>query len=625
MNKFLRYSFMALLAMVVGNVSAQDVTFDFTLETEEGSKVSVWGFPSGSSEKIVEEKPYTYNGYTVRVAGSEGQGYYWHNKDHYLLFGKQGAYLTLPAFDFDVQRIEVVGTSGASTGVKQNIFVGDEAICTETTGAKNVTNSYDIPEGKQAAGTIYTIKVTSSHNDQISKIYIYKKGATVIDEPAFSVTGGVYLEPQTVALTCETEGAKILYTIPAGQDPVYVDDENVTGVWYDGTPLEITRTTTIKAMAVKNGQTSNIVTATYTIVNTTAKGTEADPFTVADAKLVIDALENGVTTAESYYVKGYVVGTPDIQKKADGTFYGNANFDIADTKGGSDKLTCFRLKGLNNENIESEDYIKENDQVLLFGQLQKYVKDDMVTPEIVKGYIAKIEAAGPEKNETVVGQEDNSTAWWTAFSDYYAVPASKKLHLEFVNYSSMAQNWHNWLCLAANAERGADGYYEYFALRADNWAWGDGKDTNAAGTSFWGAENYELTSNFNWDTFKADMNGAKVVMEVANDKANNQIIVEAQMTPATATEVVYTERFVKKQANFPIAVADPIQVFLTIEGGHLVIDNEATQISDYISSGISNVTTAKMVNGARYNLAGQRVNAGYKGVVIMNGQKMLVK
>jgi hypothetical protein len=243
----------------------------------------------------------------------------------------------------------------------------------------------------------------------------------------------------------------------------------------------------------------------------------------------------------------------------------------------------------------------------------------------VKGYIAKIEAAGPEKNETVVGQEDNSTAWWTAFSDYYAVPASKKLHLEFVNYSSMAQNWHNWLCLAANAERGADGYYEYFALRADNWAWGDGKDTNAAGTSFWGAENYELTSNFNWDTFKADMNGAKVVMEVANDKANNQIIVEAQMTPATATEVVYTERFVKKQANFPIAVADPIQVFLTIEGGHLVIDNEATQISDYISSGISNVTTAKMVNGARYNLAGQRVNAGYKGVVIMNGQKMLVK
>ena len=616
MNKILRYSFVALLAMVVGNVSAQDVTFDFTLETEEGSKVSVWGFPSGSSEKIVEEKPYTYNGYTVRVAGSEGQGYYWHNKDHYLLFGKQGAYVTLPAFDFDVQRIEVVGTSGASTGVKQNIFVGDEAICTETTGAKNVTNSYDIPEGKQAAGTIYTIKVTSSHNDQISKIYIYKKGATVIDEPAFSVAGGVYLEPQTVALTCETEGAKILYTIPAGQDPVYVDDENVTGEWYDGTPLEITRTTTIKAMAVKDGKTSGIVTATYTIVNTTGKGTQESPFSVADALQVIGALDNGKTTADEYIIKGNVTEVTEIS-----TQYGNATFKIADA-GSADVLTVFRAKDANGENITDANIVKVGDEVTVQGKLQRYFKDNVVTPEIAQGgKILSVEST-EETEVTIVGLEDNTTAWWTAFSDYYAVPAQKTLHLEFVNYSGMAQNWHNWLCLAANAERGADGYYEYFALRADNWAWGDGKDTNAAGTSFWGAENYELTSNFNWDTFKADMNGAKVVMEVANDKANNQIIVEAQMTPATATEVVYTERFVKKQANFPIAVADPIQVFLTIEGGHLVIDNSATTLTD-TTTGINTISADKAKNGARYNLAGQKVNAGYKGVVIMNGQKVM--
>lgn len=625
MNKILRYSFMALLAMVVGNVMAQDVTLDFTLETEEGSKQSVWGFPASSKNKQVEEQSFTYNGYTVKVAGSEGNGYYWHDKDHYLLFGKQGAYVTLPAFDFDVSKIEVEGNSGASASTKQNIFVGDEAISTETTGAKG-TNTYEIAEAYQAAGNVYTIKVTSNHNDQIKTIKIYKKGDTpvvTIKEPEFSVAGGLYLEPQTVALTCE-EGAKILYTIPAGQDPVYVDDENVTGVWYDGTPLEITRTTTIKAMAVKNGQTSNIVTATYTIVNTTAKGTEADPFTVADAKLVIDALENGVTTAESYYVKGYVVGTPDIQKKADGTFYGNANFDIADTKGGSDKLTCFRLKGLNNENIESEDYIKENDQVLLFGQLQKYVKDDVVTPEIVKGYIAKIEAAGPEKNETVVGQEDNSTAWWTAFSDYYTVPAGQKVHLEFVNYSGMAQNWHNWLCVVANAERGADGYYEYFVLRADNWAWGDGKNVDVNSADFWGAENFELTSNYNWDTFRSDMNGSKVVMEVTNDKANNQIICEAKITPAGAAEATYFERFVKKQANFPVAVADAIKVFLSIEGGHLVIDNDATEYAEG-DTGITTISADKALNGVRYNLAGQQVNAGYKGVVIVNGKKAVVK
>ena len=36
-------------------------------------------------------------------------------------------------------------------------------------------------------------------------------------------------------------------------------------------------------------------------------------------------------------------------------------------------------------------------------------------------------------------------------------------------------------------------------------------------------------------------------------------------------------------------------------------------------------TVAEMANGARYNLAGQKVDSAYKGVVIQNGKKMLVK
>ena len=175
MKHFLRYSFVALLAMFVGQMFAQEVTLDFTLETSEGSKESVWGFPASSKNKTVEEKSFTYNGITVKVAGSEGQGYYWHDKDHYLLFGKEGAYVTLPAFNFDVASIEIEGNSSASGNTKQNIFVGETAVSTETTGAQG-TNTYAIAEAYQAAGTIYTIKVTSNHNDQIRTIKIYKKG-----------------------------------------------------------------------------------------------------------------------------------------------------------------------------------------------------------------------------------------------------------------------------------------------------------------------------------------------------------------------------------------------------------------------------------------------------------------
>ncbi len=55
-----------------------------------------------------------------------------------------------------------------------NVFVGDVAVSTETTGSQ-VTNTYVIAESYQAAGNVYKIKVTSSHNAQVTYIKIYKK------------------------------------------------------------------------------------------------------------------------------------------------------------------------------------------------------------------------------------------------------------------------------------------------------------------------------------------------------------------------------------------------------------------------------------------------------------------
>lgn len=135
-----------------------------------------WGIPEGNTNKIVGPASYTNSGYTITVAGSTGNGFYYGN--NYLLMGKSGAYLTLPAFDFDVERIEVEGTGTASEYVVQNIYVGDVAVSTATTGAKNITNSYAIADAYQAAGNVYTLKVTSAHNTQITSIKVYKKSTT---------------------------------------------------------------------------------------------------------------------------------------------------------------------------------------------------------------------------------------------------------------------------------------------------------------------------------------------------------------------------------------------------------------------------------------------------------------
>ena len=43
------------------------------------------------------------------------------------------------------------------------------------------------------------------------------------------------------------------------------------------------------------------------------------------------------------------------------------------------------------------------------------------------------------------------------------------------------------------------------------------------------------------------------------------------------------------------------------------------------TDGIETVKASKAFDGAIYNLAGQKVNANYKGVVIQNGKKFIQK
>ncbi|MCR5394574.1 MAG: DUF6359 domain-containing protein [Bacteroidales bacterium] len=142
------------------------ITFDFTSNT--------WGLPEGSENGLTAAAEYSNGTYTITLAASEGYKYYFNTKN-YLMIGKEGAYLTLPKFDFAVARIDVEGTSSASAAVLQNIFVGETAVSTQTAGAKDVTNKYEIAEAYQAAGNQYTLKVLSAQNTQISKITVYKK------------------------------------------------------------------------------------------------------------------------------------------------------------------------------------------------------------------------------------------------------------------------------------------------------------------------------------------------------------------------------------------------------------------------------------------------------------------
>ena len=94
-------------------------------------------------------------------------------------------------------------------------------------------------------------------------IYKYVElGNFTVATPTFSIPTGLYTTPQTVAISCATTGATILYTTD-NTDPA------VNGQVYSS-PLTISTTTTVKAIAVSGTDTSFMASVTYTFPATVA-------------------------------------------------------------------------------------------------------------------------------------------------------------------------------------------------------------------------------------------------------------------------------------------------------------------------------------------------------------------
>ncbi len=238
-------------------------------------------------------------------------------------------------------------------------------------------------------------------------------------------------------------------------------------------------------------------------------------------------------------------------------------------------------------------------------------KDDYV---YTKDYTIVVEAEA-EKDADVYFPEsmekNTSAAWWTNFSkDYYTLKKGSKAELKFYNYSNKVANWNNWCLVAANAERGAEGYGEHFVLRNDNYGW----FTVAGGNTNDNSSNVEFTlqSEYNWDTFLDDMDGSLVDMNV--EFTGN--VVKMTSTITTTTKKVYNYSFSMKLTQ----PEDKVVLFFVNEGSYIDGSSLATGINS------PHVITKKAEgNGKWYNLNGQQVDSSYKGIVIVNGRKFVNK
>lgn len=155
------------------------------------------------------------------------------------------------------------------------------------------------------------------------------------------------------------------------------------------------------------------------------------------------------------------------------------------------------------------------------------------------------------KNSTdMIGTEDNSTAFWGAHSNDFNVPAGQTKSITFTNYSSLSDNWNNFVVILRKAD-----LTEYAVVRADNYGWGTG----------YGACTPNGTQG-DWATWLAGMNGAKVTVYVTNcgdGTADVQAVMQG------------TDDAISTQCYWGINTIDAndLNFALTVDGCHLVFNN----------------------------------------------------
>lgn len=105
---------------------------------------------------------------------------------------------------------------------------------------------------------------------------------------------------------------------------------------------------------------------------------------------------------------------------------------------------------------------------------------------------------------SAIGADDNSTPWWSEFTDNIRIAPFQTVKSSFTNYTSGLNNWNNF-CVILNGAA----LNEYCVVRSDNYGWGAGYDGNEKLT-------HEGTQG-EWATWLAAMDGAEVTVAITNN------------------------------------------------------------------------------------------------------------
>ena len=355
--------------------------------------------------------------------------------------------------------------------------------------------------------------------------------------------------------------------------------------------------------------------ASYTItvqedLHLTGAGTEADPYTVADALKILNKKKEA-EFGKSVFVKGTisrVVSTTPHEK------YGSLNYDISDD--GQDENFLSVYGGLKKGNVKftSASEIAVGDIVLLKGDLQTYKS----TPELnsnntLEKFYKRPETFDETSTESTVAAGHNVTATLRrTFNDN----AWNTLVLPFdLTADQIAAAFGADAKVAAytGATAGADGTYtlnfkEATTITANTPVFIHSAQNQANGYTFTGVEVKNATPTQTADGFNFVGTYTATTVPVGNYFINS-------------SNKFYKAGDDKTNIKGTRATFEPVGAATSAKGLGFNVTEDGT------TTAINSITMQEElnVNAPMYNLAGQQVTKAYKGVILQNGKKFINK
>ena len=413
MNKILRYSFVALMAMFMGNAFAQkEVVVDFnSMSVATSSGDSDAGDINETYKIVADDDENVVILISPKAEEATNPNRFWQTNSGPQLRCYSGtitiqAKFAMKSITFDApskwnlsanigtceskkwtgEATEVVFTVNGNTQMNKITISGEAAGNTDP----DPNNQESSPENPLTVGLVKAIQLTAealqTYDVESSPFYVkgkickIKEVSTQYGNASFYISDDGTETDDMYVFRCKyLENGSF-----TAEDQIKVGDEVIiygSFVLYKGNNEEATPEIKNCYIYSLNGKTKDEGGQT--------PDNPATEINVAKALEIIAALENGKTTAETYQIKGIVAAIDEISLD-----YGNATFDIVDNTGDAAVLKVFRAKDAEGQKITDAAFVKVGDVVVVEGKLQKYVKNDVITPEVAQnGKILSVNGA----------------------------------------------------------------------------------------------------------------------------------------------------------------------------------------------------------------------------------------